>query len=76
MEVPRRLKDRHLALLFKQNGRAFRAIAWRAIDREAYLTTHRFGLELAYSLEQSDYRGERVTELRVADVRLPEVVAS
>jgi single-stranded-DNA-specific exonuclease len=70
MDAPRRLKDRHLALLFKQQGRAFRAVAWRAIDREDYLNTHRHGLELAYSLEQGEYRGERVTELTVADVRL------
>jgi single-stranded-DNA-specific exonuclease len=71
MEAPRLLKARHLALLFKQNGRAFRGIAWRAADREAYLNANRFGLELAYSLEQGEYRGERVTELTVADVRVP-----
>jgi single-stranded-DNA-specific exonuclease len=68
---PRRLKDRHLSLLFRQDGRSFRAIAWRAVDREPYLTTNRFGLELAYSLEESEYRGERTTELTVADVRVP-----
>ena len=76
MDAPRRLKERHLALMFKQDGRAFRAIAWRAVEREAYLSTNRFGLELAYSLDQGDYRGERVTELTVADVRVPEVAAS
>ena len=71
MEAPRRLKDRHLALLFKQNGRSFRGIAWRAVEREEYLTTHRHGLELAYSLDQGEYQGERTTELTVADVRVP-----
>jgi single-stranded-DNA-specific exonuclease len=71
VEPPRKLKERHLALLVKQGGRAFRAIAWRAADREEYLTTHRFGLELAYALEESEYRGERFTELTVADVRAP-----
>ncbi len=71
LETPRRIKDRHLALLFRQQGRAFRGIAWRAADREAYLTANRRGLELAYSLDQGEYRGERVTELTVADVRLP-----
>ncbi len=75
MDAPRRLKERHLSLMFKQDGRAFRAVAWRAIDREAYLTNHRFGLELAYSLEQGDFRGEKVTELTVADVRVPEASA-
>jgi single-stranded-DNA-specific exonuclease len=72
MQPPRRLKDRHLALLFKQNGRSLRGIAWRAVDREEYLTTHRHGLELAYSLDQGEYQGERTTELTVADVRVPE----
>ncbi len=76
MDAPRRLKERHLSLMFKQDGRAFRAISWRGADREAYLSTNRFGLELAYSLEQGEYRGEKVTELTVADVRVPEVAAS
>jgi single-stranded-DNA-specific exonuclease len=71
MEAPRRLKDRHLSLLFKQNGRSFRGIAWRAVEREEYLTTNRHGLELAYSLDQGEYQGERTTELTVADVRVP-----
>jgi single-stranded-DNA-specific exonuclease len=68
---PRRLKDRHLSLVFRQHGRSFRAMAWRAADREDYLSTNRFGLELAYSLDESEYQGERVTELTVADVRVP-----
>jgi single-stranded-DNA-specific exonuclease len=71
LEAPRRLKDRHLALKFRQQGRSFRGIAWRAIEREEYLAANRFGLELAYSLDQSEYRGEKVTELTVADVRIP-----
>lgn len=70
MEAPRKLKDRHLALLVKQDGRAFRAIAWRAADRGDYLAANRDGLELAYSLDEGEYRGERTTELTVADVRL------
>jgi single-stranded-DNA-specific exonuclease len=71
MEAPRKLKERHLALLFKQDGRVFRGVAWRAADRGEYLSTNRSGLELAYSLEQGEYRGEKTTELTVADVRLP-----
>jgi hypothetical protein len=69
--LPRRLKERHLSLVFRQGNRSFRAIAWRAAEREPYLTTNRFGLELAYSLDESEYQGERVTELTVADVRMP-----
>jgi single-stranded-DNA-specific exonuclease len=75
LDAPRLVKERHLSLTFKQDGRAFRAIAWRAADREVYLTTNRYGLELAYSLDQGEYRGEKVTELTVADVRVPEAVA-
>jgi single-stranded-DNA-specific exonuclease len=71
VQPPRRLKDRHLALLIRQDGRAFRAIAWRAVEREEYLTANRFGLELAYSLDRGEFRGERTTELTVADVRVP-----
>jgi single-stranded DNA-specific DHH superfamily exonuclease len=71
LSPPRRLKERHLALMVKQAGRAFRAMAWRSADREDYLTTNRFGLELAYSLDESEYRGERTTELTVADIRIP-----
>lgn len=68
---PKRLKERHLALMFRQDGRSFRGMAWRAVDREDYLNTNRFGLELAYSLEENEFRGERTTELTVADVRVP-----
>ena len=74
LEAPKRIKERHLSLIFRQQGRAFRAIAWRAAEREAYLTANRFGLELAYSLEQGEYRGETTTEMTVADVRVPQQV--
>ncbi len=73
---PKKLKERHLALMLKQDGRAFRAMAWRAAEREDYLLANRQGLELAYSLSEGEYRGERTTELTVADIRVPvEVLA-
>ncbi len=71
IQPARRLKERHLSLMLRQQGRSFRAIAWRAVEREDFLNANRFGLELAYSLEQGEFRGERTTELTVADVRLP-----
>ena len=71
IDAPRKLKDRHLALLVKQDGRAFRAMAWRAAEREEYLSANRLGLEMAYSLGQGEFRGEKVTELTVADLRRP-----
>lgn len=71
-QPPRVMKERHLSLMFRQDGRSFRGIAWRAADRETYLSSNRFGLELAYSLDQNEFQGEMVTELTVADVRTPE----
>lgn len=71
-QPPRVMKERHLSLMFRQDGRSFRGVAWRAAEREAYLASNRFGLELAYSLDQNEFRGERVTELTVADVRAAE----
>jgi single-stranded-DNA-specific exonuclease len=70
VDPPRIIKERHLALRVGQDGRSFRAMAWRAAEREAYLATNRHGLEVAYSLDQNDFRGERITEMTVADVRL------
>jgi single-stranded-DNA-specific exonuclease len=74
IEKPRILKERHLALMLRQDGRAFRAMYWRFSEREPYLSANRSGLELAYSLEQNEFRGEKVTELSVADVRRPVAV--
>lgn len=70
-QAPRVLKERHLSMLVRQNGRTFRGVAWRAAEREPFLAANRFGLEVAYSLDENEFRGERVTELTVADVRMP-----
>jgi single-stranded-DNA-specific exonuclease len=71
MGAPRTVKERHLKLLFRQDGRTLPAIAWRAADRSEYLSANRDGLELAYSLEAREYQGMQTTELTVADVRIP-----
>jgi single-stranded-DNA-specific exonuclease len=69
VDGPRILKDRHLKVTFRQDGRTFRAIAWNAAEREAALTAQRNGVELAYTLEENEYQGERYLELRVEDFR-------
>ena len=71
MGAPRTVKDRHLKLLFRQDGRTLPAIAWRAAERGEYLTANRGALELAYSIEAGEYQGVATTELTVADVRVP-----
>jgi len=69
VDGPRPLKERHLKMTFRQDGRSFRAIAWRAAERAAFLTEHRAGVNLAFSLDQNQYQGETYLELSVADVK-------
>ena len=79
VDGPRRLKDRHLKMALKQNGRIFRAIAWRAVEREQFIADNRASLDLAFSLEHNRYQGNEYLELSVSDVRAassgaPEIV--
>jgi single-stranded-DNA-specific exonuclease len=72
IDGPRRVKDRHLKMAFRQDGRVMRGIAWRASEREAFVTEHRAGIDLAFSLEQDTWNGERYLQLSVADFKAPE----
>ena len=69
VEGPRTIKERHLKMTFNQDGRRFRAIAWRAAERAAFLEQHRGGINLAFSLDRNEYQGETYLELSVADVK-------
>ncbi len=69
VDGPRPIKDRHLKMTFRQDGRSFRAIAWRAAERAAFLTENRAGVNLAFSLEQNQFQGETYLELSVADFK-------
>ncbi|HTM02572.1 MAG TPA: single-stranded-DNA-specific exonuclease RecJ [Vicinamibacterales bacterium] len=72
VDGPRRVKERHLKMAFKQDGRVMRGIAWRASEREPFVTEHRSAIDLAFSLEQDTWNGERYLQLSVADFRAPE----
>jgi single-stranded-DNA-specific exonuclease len=69
VDGPRRLKERHLKMAVRQDGRVLRAIAWRGVERYGFLESHRAPIDLAYSLEQNEFNGETYLELVVADVR-------
>jgi single-stranded-DNA-specific exonuclease len=73
VDGPRRVKDRHLKMALRQGGRIFRAMAWRAVEREVFLAEHRAALDVAFSLAQNTFNGETYTELTLADMRAPEV---
>ena len=72
VDGPRVLKERHLKMSFRQEGRVMRGIAWRAADRESFVAAHRGAIDVAFSLEQDTWNGERYLQLSVADFRAPD----
>jgi single-stranded-DNA-specific exonuclease len=72
VDGPRLIKDRHLKMAFRQEGRVMRGIAWRAAERERFVTDHRGAIDLAFSVEEDTWNGERYLQLSVADFRAPE----
>lgn len=69
VDGPRILKDRHLKLSVKQNGRVLRAIQWNAAEREAHLVAKKDAVEIAYTVEENEYQGNKYVELRLEDFR-------
>ena len=69
VDGPRLLKDRHLKMSMKQNGRVLRAIQWNAAEREPNLTARKEGVEIAYTVEENEYLGNKYVELRLEDFR-------
>jgi single-stranded-DNA-specific exonuclease len=72
IDGPRKLKERHLKMALRQDGRIFRAVAWRAAERHDYVTEHKGALDVAFSLEQNQYNGETYVELTLADLKSSE----
>jgi single-stranded-DNA-specific exonuclease len=72
VDGPRKLKERHLKMTLRQEGRIFRAVAWRAAERHDYCTEHKAALDVAFSLEHNQFNGESYVELTVADVKQPD----
>ncbi|MBI2223133.1 MAG: single-stranded-DNA-specific exonuclease RecJ [Acidobacteria bacterium] len=68
-DAPRIMKERHLSMTVRQDGRVFRAVAWRAAERAALLQEHRQNLALAFSLDRNEYQGETYVQLTVCDIR-------
>ena len=66
---PRIMKAKHLSMSVRQDGRVFRAVAWRMADRADFVTQHRGALDVAFNLTENHYRGEHTVELSVADIR-------
>jgi len=69
IDGPRKLKERHLKMALKQDGRVFRAVAWRAAEKHDQITENKTALDVAFSLEQNQFNGETYVELTLADIR-------
>jgi len=72
IDGPRKLKERHLKMALKQDGRIFRAVAWRSAERYDDLDARRASggaIDVAFSLEQNQYNGETYVELTLADLK-------
>src|SRR5438309_1959443 len=77
IDGPRLLKERHLKMALKQDGRIFRAVAWRAAERHDDLAACKAGggaIDVAFSLEQNQYNGETYVELTLADLKNAEIL--
>jgi single-stranded-DNA-specific exonuclease len=72
VDGPRRIKERHLKMSVRHRGRIFRAMAWRAAEREPFVLANRGALDIAFSLTENTFNGETRTELTLADLRTPE----
>ena len=69
VDGPRLLKERHLKMSVKQNGRVLRAIQWNAAEHNDRLTSLKEGVEIAYTIEENEYQGTKYVELRLEDFR-------
>ncbi|MGE3956361.1 MAG: single-stranded-DNA-specific exonuclease RecJ [Vicinamibacterales bacterium] len=69
IDGPRKLKERHLKMALRQDGRVFRAVAWRAAEKQEQISGSRNAIDVAFSLEQNQYNGESYVELTLADLR-------
>jgi single-stranded-DNA-specific exonuclease len=69
VDGPRKLKERHLKMALKQDGRIFRAVAWRAAERHDYLAEHRAAIDVAFSLDRNEFGGETFVELTLSDAK-------
>jgi len=68
MSEPKKMKGRHVKFWVKQNGRAFEALGWDKADW-AGLLSRGDKIDIAYTLQVSEYMGEEKLSLAVEDIR-------
>ncbi len=61
---------KHLKFRVRQNGRIMEAIGFGMAEYADRLTDNRDRLDLAYTLEENNYRGETTLQLRIKDIQV------
>jgi single-stranded-DNA-specific exonuclease len=69
VDGPHSIKNSHLRMTVKQGHSRFKAMAWRAINKEEHIQKSRASLDMAFSLTENTYQGNTAIELSVADVK-------
>ena len=68
--APRVMQNRHLKLFVRKQGRVFEALGWGKADwAESIALGER--VDLAFSLQVSEYLGEERLSLILEDIRFP-----
>lgn len=69
IDGPKVMAERHLSMTLQHEGRAFRAVAWRAAGQKDDVAAHRDALDIAYSIDINRFRGDTRVELTLTDIR-------
>jgi len=69
VEGPRVIKKHHVSMTVKQGRQRFRAMAWKFAKNVDRLVEKRKSVDIAFSLSENIYRGNRSIELSVNDVK-------
>jgi single-stranded-DNA-specific exonuclease len=69
VDGPHSIKGNHLRMTVRGGRNSFRAVAWRAAERQGFVPDRRTSLDIAFSLTENTYRGDTHIELSVADIK-------
>lgn len=68
IDKPQKIKDKHCKLLVRQKERVFEALGWERVDWAQSLEKGDT-IDIAYSLQFSEYMGEETLSLSLEDIR-------
>ena len=69
VEGPKVIKGQHVSMIVKQGRQRFRAMAWKFAKNVDRIVAKKKSVDIAFSLSENIYRGNRSIELSVNDVK-------